>query len=145
MKAASAKKVKAASKTSRQAAPTPPGRVQPTGCTPATEATAPAPAADTAPLGPPAELAPQPVRLAVEGLPAATVCVAGCFNEWSMTATPMTALAPGCWSVELSLPPGRYEYLLVVDGQWQTDPCCAARVANPYGTENCVLEVRSPA
>jgi 1,4-alpha-glucan branching enzyme len=83
--------------------------------------------------------------LAVTGLPAGTVCVAGCFNEWSTTATPMTPLEPGCWSVELSLLPGRYEYLLVVDGQWQTDPCCPERVPNPYGTENCVLEVRAPA
>jgi 1,4-alpha-glucan branching enzyme len=83
--------------------------------------------------------------LEVEGVPAAAVCVAGCFNEWSETATPMTALEPGRWSVELSLLPGRYEYLLVVDGQWQTDPRCMQHVPNPYGTENCVLEVLAPA
>jgi len=132
MKVASAKKArtKTPAKSGRRAAPVPPSPPEPAPCAPEAE-----------PLPPPAQPAPQLVRLVVEGVPAAAVRVAGCFNDWSATATPMTALAPGCWSVELALLPGRYEYLLLVDGQWQTDPRCTQWAPNPYGGVNCVLEV----
>ena len=52
---------------------------------------------------------------------AAEVCIAGSFNDWHPTATPMISLGDGKWAKELTLPPGRYEYRLVVDGQWVDD------------------------
>ncbi len=84
------------------------------------------------------------VRLEWEGTSTAAVLVAGTFNEWKPEATPMRAVRPGLWAAELALAPGRYEYLLVVDGQWQVDPRCAAQVPNPFGGMNCVLEVAPP-
>ncbi len=53
----------------------------------------------------------------------------------------MVALGDGRWMKELVLPPGRYEYLYVVDGRWQPDPGAAERVPNPFGGENGVLIV----
>jgi 5'-AMP-activated protein kinase regulatory beta subunit len=53
----------------------------------------------------------------------------------------MLAMGEGRWVKELVLPPGRYEYLFVVDGRWQPDPGSAERVANPFGGENGVLVV----
>ena len=50
------------------------------------------------------------------------VCLAGSFNDWNPTATPMAPAGRGWWLRELWLPPGQYEYLLVVDGQWMVDP-----------------------
>ncbi|MBI3858582.1 MAG: hypothetical protein HY293_23090, partial [Planctomycetes bacterium] len=41
----------------------------------------------------------------------------------------------------LDLPPGEYEYRLIVDGVWRDHPGAAKRVPNPFGTENCVLVV----
>jgi len=41
------------------------------------------------------------------------------------------------------LTPGRYEYRFLVDGQWRNDPECAECVANPFGSENCVIHVNS--
>jgi len=70
------------------------------------------------------------------------VQVAGSFNEWNASATPMSKQRGGKWSAQLLLKPGQYEYRLVVDGQWQDDPMAARFVANPYGGLNCVVEVR---
>lgn len=82
-----------------------------------------------------------PVHLEYTDPTAAAVCVAGTFNDWRPEATSMVALGEGRWVKELVLPPGRYEYLLVVDGEWKCDPAAAEQVANPFGTKNAVLEV----
>jgi len=39
------------------------------------------------------------------------------------------------------VPPGKYQYRLVVDGQWQEDPYNEKAILNPYGEYNSVLEV----
>lgn len=69
------------------------------------------------------------------------VCIAGSFNDWHPAATPMIPLGEGRWRKELTLPPGRYEYRLVVDGQWVDDPTAAELVPNSFGTANAVLTV----
>ena len=76
---------------------------------------------------------------------AQAVAIAGAFNDWRPEATPMVAIAEGRWIKELVLPPGRYEYLLVVDGEWKCDPAAAEQVPNPFGTKNSVLIVRGAA
>ena len=46
---------------------------------------------------------------------------------------------------EAFLPPGNYEYCLVVDGQWIPDPNALETVPNAFGGRNSVLNVaRSP-
>lgn len=40
------------------------------------------------------------------------VCLAGSFNDWSPSATPMLYRSHDRWIKELALPPGRYEYQL---------------------------------
>lgn len=72
---------------------------------------------------------------------AQAIFIAGTFNEWSATATPMFTMGEGRWVRALSLPPGRYEYCLVVDGEWRSDPAAAEQVPNPYGTHNSVMQV----
>lgn len=60
-----------------------------------------------------------------QGSPEA-VFVAGAFNEWSSTATPLTLGSDNVWSVELELEPGEYAYKFVeVAGSvesWNCDP-----------------------
>src|SRR5437773_6063664 len=53
---------------------------------------------------------------------ARTVFVAGSFNNWNPTKTPLRRSADGKWVGELSGISGRHEYLFVVDGQWLPDP-----------------------
>ena len=75
---------------------------------------------------------------------ATMVCVAGTFNDWHPTASEMVRMEDGRWLKELTLPPGRYEYRLVVDGFWMADPACPTSAPNPYGGENSVLTVMTP-
>lgn len=69
------------------------------------------------------------------------VCIAGSFNEWHPSVTPMIRVDGGKWAKELALPPGRYEYRFVVDGQWIDDPAAKATVPNSFGGNNAVLVV----
>lgn len=71
------------------------------------------------------------------------VCVAGSFNEWQPTATPMISLGDGKWKKELMLPPDRYEYRFLVDGQWVDDPAAKETLPNPFGGLNAVLIVEA--
>lgn len=72
---------------------------------------------------------------------AASVQIAGDFNNWSAVSTPMTRDDNGRWSVKLPLNTGRYQYRLVVDGQWITDPHNAHVETNQFGELNNVVEV----
>ena len=56
-------------------------------------------------------------------------------------ATPMIALGEGRLAKDLALPPGDYEYCLVVDGQWTPDPKATETVPNPFGGVNSVRRV----
>ena len=49
------------------------------------------------------------------------VCLAGSFNDWSPTATPMVRSRRGNWTVSVPLAPGHDEYKFVVDGEWWCD------------------------
>jgi 1,4-alpha-glucan branching enzyme len=73
---------------------------------------------------------------------ASAIAIAGSFNDWHPSATPMVALGDGRWSKTLHLPAGTYEYLFVVDGRWVADPGSAITVSNPFGGINCCVNVR---
>ena len=53
----------------------------------------------------------------------------------------MHPIGSGHWLKETALAPGTYEYCLVVDGQWMTDPLAKETVPNPFGGKNSVLKV----
>jgi len=72
---------------------------------------------------------------------AMSVLLVGDFTHWQRRGIPMRKGKGGIWSVTVSLPPGKYNYRFMVDGEWQDDPECTLRVANPYGTQNMVREV----
>jgi 1,4-alpha-glucan branching enzyme len=72
---------------------------------------------------------------------AKTVCVAGSFNEWQPEKSPLVPRGNGRWVGDLTVKPGRHEYLFVVDGQWVPDPNAKESVANPFGGQNSVLLV----
>ena len=79
-----------------------------------------------------------------------SVFLAGSFNDWDPTRTPMDPQGDGSWQAELELAPGRYEYKFIVDGAWSCEPGrpdaeCADCVPNPFGTMNRVIEVSGAA
>ncbi len=69
------------------------------------------------------------------------VCVAGSFNDWSPERAPLVSKGNGRWVTDLTLKPGRHEYLFVVDGQWIPDPNARESVQNPFGGRNSILGV----
>lgn len=74
--------------------------------------------------------------------PSATrIAIAGTFNDWRPGATPMVPIGGDRWVKELALPPGVYEYRLVVDGKWLPDPQAGETAPNPFGGLNSVLKV----
>jgi len=71
------------------------------------------------------------------------VMIAGDFNNWQPSKTVMEKVgSSGVWQAKMHLPPGRYRYRLVVDGQWQQDPYNGNTELNPFGDYNSVLEVK---
>ena len=81
------------------------------------------------------------VRIEFHHEQAQAVFIAGTFNDWNPNTTPMIAMGEGRWVKELALPPGRYEYRIIVDGQWTSDPAAAEQASNSYGEFNSVLNV----
>ena len=69
------------------------------------------------------------------------VQLAGSFNNWDSSETPLKKDKTGKWKVALSLAPGRYEYRYLVDGQWQNEQRPCTYVRNSFGSTNCVIEV----
>jgi len=71
------------------------------------------------------------------------VLLAGSFNDWNPTATPMRRRGTGgVWQVHIRLPAGVYQYRLVVDGQWQEDPHNGWKTDNHLGGYNSLVEIR---
>ena len=71
---------------------------------------------------------------------ARTVQLAGNFNSWNPDREPLFNLSGcGLWEKTVNLPPGRYEYKYVVDGNWILDPANPATTHGPLGL-NCVFE-----
>jgi hypothetical protein len=86
--------------------------------------------------------APQPtISLEFVKPGAKQVAVAGDFNDWKPERSPLVQTGNGRWVGDLSVKPGRHEYLFVVDGQWLPDPNAKENVQNPFGGKNSVLIV----
>jgi len=74
---------------------------------------------------------------------AQSVQVAGDFNNWKPEEALMQKVGDsGVWQTQMKLPPGRYRYRLVVDGQWQQDPYNEWTELNPFGGYNSVVEIK---
>jgi len=85
------------------------------------------------------------VRLVLLQPDATTVTVAGDFNGWDQTRTPLERVSSGAWTVTIPLEPGRYEYMFVIDDQrWIADPFAIEQNDDGFGSRNAVLDVRPP-
>ena len=69
------------------------------------------------------------------------VILMGDLNNWDAGSHPMKKDENGIWKVSIMIPPGKYEYQLLVDGQWRLDSGNNQTVPNCFGTENNVLTV----
>lgn len=83
----------------------------------------------------------QKVTFAYVAPGAQSVLLAGDFTGWQQAPVSLKKDKGGVWKKTVLLPPGRYQYRLLVDGQWRDDPECPNRQANQFGGENCVCIV----
>jgi len=71
-----------------------------------------------------------------------SVYVAGTFNDWNGNADRMHDLnGDGIYETTLLLPPGRYLYKIVVDGQWLSDPNASQFESDGRDGRNSILMV----
>ncbi len=74
-----------------------------------------------------------------------TIAIAGDFNNWNPQENIL--LDPdgdGIWTATLKLPPGRYEYMFVLNGEkWLPDPNALRYVKDGFGNRNAILEVNN--
>ncbi len=84
------------------------------------------------------------VRFTFLASDAKAVALAGSFNGWAKTATPMTMRdGTGLWSVEVPLKAGEYTFMYLIDGKrWVTPPMAEDFVTDGFGQINGVVVVR---
>lgn len=71
-----------------------------------------------------------------------SLAIAGNFNGW--TETPMRRNEElGVYEALLPLTPGRYQYRVVCDGRWTTDPYNESFEMNAFGEPSSIVEVRT--
>lgn len=80
-------------------------------------------------------------RIEFSNSSARSVAIAGVFNSWQPEMASTTG--NGAWVKELTIAPGRYEYMLIVDGQWLPDPNAMEFAPNPFGGKNSVLVIKN--
>lgn len=69
------------------------------------------------------------------------VCIEGSFNQWSPQSHCMKK-DKNTWTLRLSLPPGRYPYLLLIDDRIsKLDPGTPLTEESGFGTRNSILVV----
>jgi cyclomaltodextrinase / maltogenic alpha-amylase / neopullulanase len=68
------------------------------------------------------------------------VFLAGDFNNWSASATPMVE-KDGIYNATLNLKIGKYAYKFVVDGNWISDENADEFVGDGYGGQNSIIFV----
>ena len=83
----------------------------------------------------------QRVILTLNAPKAEEVILMGDFNNWNAQTHVMKRIEDGGWEKIVMLPPGRYEYKFLVDGQWWTDPKNKQNCYNCFGTQNSVMVI----
>jgi len=68
--------------------------------------------------------------------------VTGDFTGWAEHGIRLRQHGNGGWRAALTLEPGDYQYRLRINGVWGDHTEATRRVTNPFGSQNCVLEVR---
>lgn len=83
------------------------------------------------------------VRFAIAAPAAQSVALAGDFNGWDPAQIRLQRGADGHWAGAVSLPPGVYQYMFVVDGErWVADPSAAESLDDGFGQRNSLVRIQ---
>jgi 1,4-alpha-glucan branching enzyme len=86
---------------------------------------------------------PEGVVFTMDALSAERVQLVGDFSGWSLEGSDMER-SGRFWRKVLKLPPGRYVYRYIVDGQWQSDPLNASVDPCPGGNNSVLVVEETP-
>ncbi len=76
---------------------------------------------------------------------AASVAVAGDFNEWAAARAELRDPdGDGVWTAYVPVRPGLHKYMFVVDGKWVTDPRADRHVDDGFGHSNALMTILPP-
>jgi hypothetical protein len=82
------------------------------------------------------------IRFTLDAPAATTVSIVGDFNGWRAGSLPLRRSSDGrTWEIHVPLPPGRYAYSFVVDGQLARDPMAPQSGGDDFGSPNSVVLV----
>jgi len=84
------------------------------------------------------------VTFSLEADDAGEVFLMGNFNDWNPKIHPMKADGNGIWNKTVMIPPGKYEYKFLIDGNWIKDPQNDQTCPNCFGTLNSVFNLTAP-
>jgi len=82
------------------------------------------------------------VRFSIDAPNAREIYVVGDFNNWKLDdIARLSQSGGGRWDKKMALPPGRYKYKFVVDGEWVTDSQNVEREQNSFGTFDSIIKL----
>lgn len=83
------------------------------------------------------------ISFSIKAENAQSVRIAGDFNNWHPSDEfEFLRDESGIWHKSFSLNSGLYQYKLIIDGKWITDPHNPIKVQSPFGGSNSVLVVK---
>jgi len=70
------------------------------------------------------------------------IYVVGDFNEWKMSDEGRLGRSEnGCWEKRMEIPPGRYRYKFIVDGEWTPDAKNPELEPNVFGSFDSIITI----
>lgn len=88
-----------------------------------------------------APTAPREADFAINAPSAKEVYLVGDFNHWKINDdSRLSRHDDGKWEKRVALPPGKYRYKFVVDGEWLLDSRNPEKEQNPFGTFDSIMK-----
>ena len=82
------------------------------------------------------------VNFSIRAPNAREIYVVGDFNNWKIDdGVRLARFDDGRWEKKMGLPPGRYKYKFVVDGEWVVDTQNGEREQNSFGTFDSIIKL----
>jgi 1,4-alpha-glucan branching enzyme len=83
------------------------------------------------------------ILFSIKAKNARSVKIAGDFNNWTPSENEILEKDDnGIWNKVIRLNPGLYQYKIIIDEKWISDPNNPIKVQSPFGGSNSVLVVR---
>jgi len=93
-------------------------------------------------VGKPVEPGLKDVTFRFETPEARDIYVVGDFNEWKMSDEGRLGRSEnGCWEKRMEIPPGRYRYKFIVDGEWTPDAKNPELESNVFGSFDSIITI----